>query len=71
MTKTEIINTVKKAITLGETVIITPEAMMSVWSQSEIENVPHISANEKINGKLYGLSVKSDETYSPINILGY
>ena len=71
MTKTEIVNTVKKAINLGETVIITPESMISVWYQSEIENVPHISANEEINGKLYGLSVKSNETCSPISILGY
>lgn len=71
MTKTEIVNAVKEAINLGKTVIITPEAMMSVWSQPEIENVPHLSANEEINGKLYGLSVKSKETCSPISILSY
>ena len=71
MTKTEIINTVREAVSSGKTVIITPEAMAPIWSQPEVENIPHISANEELNGKLYGLSVKSEDKYSSISILSY
>lgn len=72
MTKTEIVKTVKEAISLGKTVIITPKSMASVFSQLDIENVPGIQAEESIDGQLYGMSVKSkDGKYSDIRILGY
>ena len=72
MTKTEIVNTVKEAISLGKTVIITPESMTSVWSQLEIEDVPGIQAEKSIGNQLYGMSVKNEAgEYSRIRILGY
>lgn len=72
MTKTEIVRIVKEVTENGRTVIITPKAMSSVFSQLAIENVPGIQAEESINGQLYGMSVKSkDGKYSDIRILGY
>ena len=72
MTKTEIVNAVREAVNSGKTVIITPEAMTSVWSQLEIENVPGIQAEESINNQLYGLSIQSETgKYSSIHVLGY
>ena len=71
MTKTEILNEVRDAINNGKTVIITPKATASVWSQPEIEKIPNISANEEINNKLYGITVSKNRTYSPVSILDY
>ena len=71
MTKTEIIKTVNEAIKSGKTVIVTPEAIQNVWRQTEVENIPNISAEEEINGKLSGITVNVNGKYSSVSIIGY
>ena len=71
MTKTEIIKAVNEAMKYGKTVIITPEAAQNIWRQTEIENIPHISADEEIDGKLSGITVNIGNKYSAVSIIGY
>ena len=71
MTKTEIVRAVNEAMKYGKTIIITPEAAQNIWRQAEIENVPHISADEEINGKLSGITVNIGDKYSAVSIIGY
>lgn len=71
MNKTAILKEVNEALRLGQTVIITPESMTAIWSQPEVERIPHVSATEEIDGRLYGLFVDGENSRSHIRILGY
>ena len=71
MTRTEITKLVNKAISNGSTVIISPESLKTVWTQKEIEDVPNISAEEEINGRLIGVSVRSSGKRSSVLVVGY
>ena len=71
MTRTDITKLVNKAISNGDTIIVSPEGMKSVWTQREIEDVPNISAEEEINGRLIGMSVRDGGIRSSVLVVGY
>ena len=63
MNQTEIIRKVKECIKNGDTVIISPRDMSYIWSQPELDNVPHIASEGELFGKIFGIEIYENLQY--------